>query len=154
MSALDRLPLNYQVPEPLPPETKWCPGCKQNCPGDNFSKNRRTRDGRSPYCRECIRTQQQKYYNKRKHERPWHRYHIYRTYGVTPEQVEALFEIQGNVCAICGSDSPNDKNWCVDHNHSTGAVRGILCGLCNKGLGSFQDNPETLRAAALYLDNH
>ena len=82
-------------------------------------------------------------------------------YGVTPETFDALCEVQGNRCPICGLSfsEPLDvggkmKKPHIDHDHYTGAVRGILCGRCNAGLGCFNDNPERLHAAAEYLLKH
>jgi hypothetical protein len=60
---------------------------------------------------------------------------------------------QGDVCAICATDKPTRVGWVVDHCHSTGRVRGILCGNCNTALGMVKDNPETLLAAVTYLSH-
>src|SRR6266498_358695 len=76
-------------------------------------------------------------------------------YGVTEDHYQATLKAQGNACAICGStDWPGSRpgSPCVDHDHSTGEVRGLLCGQCNTGLGSFQDDQARLRAAIAYLD--
>ena len=63
-----------------------------------------------------------------------------------------MFEEQGGACAICGTDEPGSKeSWHLDHNHKTGSLRAILCGPCNRGLGLFKDDADTLLAAALYL---
>ena len=69
-------------------------------------------------------------------------------YDLTPEQVEAMAEAQHDQCPICLEPGP----YYVDHCHHTGWVRGLLCRTCNIGLGSFYDNPETLRRAAAYLE--
>ncbi len=57
-------------------------------------------------------------------------------YSLTHEQYEAILLAQGGGCAICGSTDPGprNKNMHIDHNHATGAVRGILCGPCNTAL--------------------
>lgn len=70
-------------------------------------------------------------------------------YGITPEHYERLLLQQSGKCKICG-DFMNPV--AVDHNHITGAIRGLLCKQCNFGLGSFKDNPQRLRAAAAYLE--
>jgi hypothetical protein len=75
-------------------------------------------------------------------------------YGLTPEQMAAMLAAQGEACAICESGDPGQRGWATDHDHATGAVRGILCGACNLGLGKFGDDPERLRRAAEYLDAH
>jgi hypothetical protein len=60
---------------------------------------------------------------------------------------------QSGVCKICGEPCPTYKHaLAVDHNHTTGKVRGLLCNNCNNGLGRFRDNPQYLRAAADYLE--
>lgn len=71
-----------------------------------------------------------------------------RTYGLTPEQYDAMLAAQGGLCAICR----RDRVLVVDHDHATGAVRGLLCTPCNTGLGLFLDAPAALLQAAAYLE--
>lgn len=75
-------------------------------------------------------------------------------YGITEDQFAAQLAAQGGKCAICRTDDWPGKGNAphVDHDHATGRVRGILCGVCNNGLGSFRDDPARLRAAADYLE--
>jgi hypothetical protein len=70
-------------------------------------------------------------------------------YGLPKDEFRRLTEAQAGLCAICGG--PDPKGLCVDHDHQTGAVRGLLCHRCNFGLGNFDDDPSLLRAAAAYL---
>jgi hypothetical protein len=87
-------------------------------------------------------------------------WYLKRTYGLTIEQHAALLSAQGHRCGICGSDDPGIRTkgkvhrWHVDHDHATGKVRGLLCGSCNIGLGSFFDNTVALRNAVVYLEKH
>lgn len=71
-------------------------------------------------------------------------------YGLTVAAVDALLAAQNYTCAIC-KEAP-DTGPKVDHCHTTGAVRGILCNSCNTGLGQFGDSAARLRAAADYLE--
>ena len=75
-------------------------------------------------------------------------------YGLTVDDYEALAESQGGRCAIC-RESPdwkaNGGRLVVDHDHTTGAVRGLLCPSCNLGLGYFADSPKSLTNAINYL---
>lgn len=69
--------------------------------------------------------------------------------GLTPEELEAMFQAQGCVCAICGTDEPGSIiGWNLDHCHKTNRVRFVLCAHCNRGLGAFRDNPAVMRKAA------
>ena len=67
-----------------------------------------------------------------------------------------MFKEQNGVCAICGSPEVSDRNsnLCVDHDHETGKIRGLLCNKCNRGLGYFLDNPKILKNALKYLLKH
>lgn len=79
-------------------------------------------------------------------------------YGITIDQYEAMFLAQNNVCAICfKSEQSKDKDggargMPVDHCHTTGEVRGLLCTSCNRALGMFKDNVDNLRSAIKYLE--
>jgi hypothetical protein len=81
------------------------------------------------------------------------KWHIRKTLGVTAEQYEDMFTSQGGKCAICGSTGPGGKRvrFCIDHCHSTGSIRGLLCVSCNSGLGYFKDDVQRLAAAIEYL---
>lgn len=68
-------------------------------------------------------------------------------------QARQIFEVsQSSLCAICGQTCSTGQRLCVDHDHATGKMRGLLCRKCNSGLGQFGDDPEMLRAALSYLE--
>ena len=78
--------------------------------------------------------------------------HLWTTYGMTMDEYNQMFAEQEGCCAICGEHQTELRSrLCVDHSHTTGKVRGLLCGECNKGLGHFKDNPEALANAISYL---
>ena len=74
-------------------------------------------------------------------------------YGITIQDELDMLKAQDGRCAICGKLLTNLTEACIDHDHKTGKVRGILCGHCNRGLGYFKDNSEALIKAAVYLRN-
>ena len=81
-------------------------------------------------------------------------YKIERQFGLTKDGFFEMLAAQGNACACCKTDDPNTrggKGWCVDHCHSTGKVRGILCSHCNTALGLANDNVEILESLITYL---
>lgn len=72
-----------------------------------------------------------------------------RFYKMDYETYKLLFEKQKGLCAIC-SEKPNYR-LAVDHNHTTGNVRGLLCRKCNLGIGFLRDNKDILQKAIDYL---
>lgn len=78
----------------------------------------------------------------------WKKYYLKNTYGLSSEEFAAITECQDGKCQICKKVT---KPLHVDHDHKTGAFRGLLCGFCNRGLGSFRDDPALLIRAAEYL---
>jgi hypothetical protein len=128
--------------EPL----KRCPDCGQRKPLTEFPRNRRSKDGRHSYCKPCHNARgketKDRLYGGSRH------YHLKRRYGIGAAEVDAMIAAQGSACLVCGRPDPEH----VDHDHETGAVRGVLCFNCNGGLGQFGDDPDRLRSAARYLE--
>ena len=64
--------------------------------------------------------------------------------------------MQGMGCAVCGSEDPGHKKYdfVVDHNHETGAPRGLLCHCCNVGIGMLKERTENFTNAITYLEQH
>ena len=80
--------------------------------------------------------------------------YLKRKYGLTIQQYDTLLAEQGGGCAICGRKPRPDISLHVDHDHKTGALRGILCFRCNNALGDFDDDAGLLQQALCYLLSH
>lgn len=79
---------------------------------------------------------------------------VAKRYGVSEYEYVCMLDDQDGHCALCPATERDGRGGplCVDHDHATGKVRGLLCGACNHGLGKFQDDPARLRAAADYIE--
>lgn len=157
--------------------TKRCSKCKASKPLDEFHRDRRSKDGHARLCKECANAkasqwvkdnpdrakQSRKAWSRKNrdsvNQRARARYKAdpsrdlnakrkYR-YGVSAEKFQQMCEEQHWCCAICGN--PSSRHLHVDHDHTTGTIRGLLCGPCNQGLGMFRDDPKRLRSALRYL---
>jgi hypothetical protein len=82
--------------------------------------------------------------------------HLKRMFGITLEEYNVMSEEQGHVCKICKQPETAVRLnvLSVDHCHSTGKIRGLLCSDCNRGIGLLKDNPSYLTEAAKYLLTH
>lgn len=120
-----------------------CSLCRLIKPASDFYLSNINVSGLHSWCKEC--SDRRTVENERK-----------RVCGVTPERVAKLFAEQDGRCAICGTDNPGRKarRFHVDHNHSTGVARGLLCRICNLLLGAARDDLDVLRAAITYLERH
>jgi Recombination endonuclease VII len=74
-----------------------------------------------------------------------------RTFGISADEFDALLAGQSGGCAICGSVPEREASFHLDHDHLSGAIRGILCLSCNQALGHFRDDPTVLQRAADYV---
>ncbi|MBX6360071.1 MAG: endonuclease VII domain-containing protein [Acidobacterium ailaaui] len=108
---------------------------------------------RSPRCATHHRAQK-----KARKDAAWAR-HLWKTYHITPEQYDALYEAQGGRCYICQRASGRTKRLAVDHDHSCcpgptscgKCIRGLLCTTDNRWLGHIRDDPRAARRAMKYL---
>jgi len=137
--------------------TRPCGGCKRDLPLLQFVRDYRSNDGFKRTCRECDRADAKKRASSidAEGERLRHRDNNLKRYAITSEIFNAISEAQGHCCRVCGThrDAVKDKyGFHVDHSHTTGHIRGLLCRNCNIALGVAQDDPNILMALLLYLD--
>jgi Zn finger protein HypA/HybF involved in hydrogenase expression len=130
---------------------KQCPKCERNLEHNQFYIDRQARSRLSSWCKECIRTRPRDSKRAKLRER----------YGLELEQYKAMLKEQKHRCAICNKketqihhSTEKVTQLSVDHDHKTGAVRGLLCARCNKGLGHFNDEPALIATALEYLQTH
>jgi hypothetical protein len=140
-------------------KTKRCPKCGRRRTRGRFPFSG---DGQIPpnlHCKDCVpdtkgRTQKyaRKWYseNKERLKRYSRNDHLKRMYGTTLEEYDAMESRQNGVCLICGMP-PGAGRLCVDHDHDTGKIRGLLCHNCNAGIGLFREDINLIRKAVEYL---
>jgi NAD(P)H-flavin reductase len=123
---------------------KKCGKCKIEKPLDAFY-------GKKSRCAECHKQDMKEY--RQRNPDVIRKTNLKRCYNITTEQYEEMREQQAGSCWICGKHESTEhyKKLAVDHCHTTGKVRGLLCKGCNHGLGNFNDNPKLLEKAMEYL---
>jgi Recombination endonuclease VII len=159
--ALERRERRIAEGKPLlePRETdegRRCSSCRRRKPKDQFPPNAGHYDGLPCYCRECVNRKARESTKKpsvRSYRRRYMKgYDLKKNYGLTMEAFNALVAKQDGKCAICFDELKLGTGGCgVDHDHTTGVVRGLLCRLCNVGIGHFRERPDLLTRAIEYL---
>lgn len=113
-----------------------CRSCNTTKKAEDFWKDSSRKTGLSNACISCERSRM--YVEK---------------FGITLEEYEIMLAKQEGKCCICKQhESSFQERLAVDHCHTTGKVRGLLCALCNKGLGMFSDNQKIMHRAIEYLN--
>lgn len=152
-------------------QCKFCIKCREYKTFDDFYKRIANKDGMYSYCKDCTIESQRDTPEKRKkiRENEIRRYYEYgytkipkKTYnrdiylkqmfGIDQVFYENLLKSQDNRCGICEVLITSNKEGNIDHCHTTGKIRGILCPSCNKGLGNFKDNDMLLLKAINYIE--
>ena len=131
-----------------------CKKCGEEKEINLFVKAPKCNQGRTYECYSCRREymngiyKETTYSTKRKHL-------LMKNYGITIEDYNEMFSKQKGRCAICNKhQSDLERTLNVDHCHSTGKVRGLLCQNCNTGIGLLQDDCDVLLSAAKYLQEN
>jgi hypothetical protein len=134
---------------------KTCSKCKEKKPHSAFNKRTASRDGLDARCGDCKRT---KAMQKRASDPNITRAANLKTrFNISIDEYNNLFLKQKGKCAICHQaesqlDSKGKVKWLsVDHNHSKGDIRGLLCNSCNTGIGKLGDSITVLESAVKYL---
>lgn len=125
---------------------KVCSICQEKKNGHSYYLDSSTKDGLQTLCIDCSRKNTARWQKEGK-------------YGLSPGDYERMFVKQEGLCGICGTNNPGLNNkgkigdFCIDHNHDTKKVRGLLCYACNKGIGHLRDDPILLKKAVHWLEN-
>lgn len=133
---------------------KTCARCGETKPLSGFTKHSRCAFGVRATCRVCLRPQlretERRYRRSENGRKKMAAKKRLAMYGISGEQYEEMLVRQDNKCAICRRP-PKTMALSVDHDHSTGSIRGLLCGNCNAAIGMLDDSPVLLGAAIAYL---
>ena len=124
---------------------KKCKGCEKE-----ITEGRSDKKYCTTKCRSRSHMREWRAKNPERNKQTSRRAKIKKAYSISLEEYDKIFKSQGGLCAIC-YDSEKGKRLAVDHCHSTGKIRGLLCQTCNRGLGMFYDNPVLLRRAISYV---
>lgn len=131
-----------------------CNSCHKELPVEQFNFRNKAAGTRHRECKKCHSAAVKTWYTKNSKSQKaasarWKAANknmvLASKYGTTVEEIALLMSI--SACEICGST----KNLHIDHDHTSGKVRGRLCMHCNHGLGNFKDDIDSLRKAAVYL---
>lgn len=158
---------------------KRCSACNQMVPLEWFNVNRARKDGLSERCKTCTRTAHRARYRaererilasqnqrrtadieatkaaaqayrdaNRERVKAWNFRASLKRYGINEAIYAAMLAEQEGRCAVCRKDGPLD----IDHNHTTGNVRGLLCRRCNLLVAYLEPNPSAAHVALDYLE--
>lgn len=150
---------------------KKCSKCKTEKDISEFNKDKNQSSGLQCRCKECANAASRESYHKnpkdikRSKAKKWRENagkeyfaekHLINTYGITLQQRNDLLVNQQHKCDICGVDEINavKGKLVVDHCHTTGKVRSLLCHNCNTLIGHCKESEDTLLKAIQYLRKH
>lgn len=137
---------------------KRCCTCNLYFPMELFGNLKSAVYGKNPRCLVCANKRARELHSERRagcptHARRTRASRLRREYGLNEADFEKMLTEQGATCAICtlpfGKAVPH-----VDHNHTTGNVRALLCNNCNRGIGHLQESVSILKNAINYLEKH
>jgi hypothetical protein len=149
-----------EVPDQATVDMKLCPRCQQPFPKSEFGEF-----GRGKYCADCGAITQKEYRQtyrrarKAKQTREERKTeHLWKNFKLSADDYNRMYREQDGLCMVCQKpgaklwdEVPAHKKLCVDHCHTTGEVRGLLCRKCNSVLGLANDDPKVLMGAINYL---
>lgn len=155
------------------PQRKTCTKCKVEKEIEKFARRSgKNRHLRQSWCHSCTNKSasgapsrspaaQRRYAARHRADNPdsVRDYRLRSKYGITLEQYNEMLARQSGGCAICSTlpsiihAGETVSSLSVDHDHTTGRVRGLLCHPCNMAIGLFKDNVDRLRSAAAYLED-
>ena len=132
---------------------KTCPVCHVTKQLSRFNRHVHRSDGHEYRCKRCAAKSEAAYRQKNpvKVRVTRRRAGLKKRYGLTLDEFNAMASAQDDMCAICHKPELMKGYLSVDHDHTTGKIRGLLCRSCNLWLGKINDSVLTLESAIRYL---
>ena len=130
---------------------KKCRKCNKEKSLSCFGKVKARKNKEHSWCKECCAANVRERYKK--DPSCWRNAYLKNNFSISEVEYSVLFDAQKGVCAICFESDQSGRRLAVDHDHKTGAVRGLLCSQCNIGLGNFKDDARRLEKALVYLNS-
>jgi len=124
--------------------SKACTNCKVEKSADDFHLSSQAKDGRASHCKACVNSRKRESRARVYTQENRRKWNLQNRYKMTPAEVDAMRAKQNGCCAICAKDL---QKFHIDHCHTSGRVRGLLCHRCNTRLGGVDD--AVWRAAAM-----
>lgn len=137
------------------PATKVCTRCKQPRPVARFHLRNKRGTTLRAWCKDCTarempRKKARTIFPGCSKASPVEQ-HLFYAYGLRLHQYDEMLQRQAGACGICRELPASGKKLFVDHDHSTGRIRGLLCDLCNRGIGMLKEREEVFLSAISYL---
>lgn len=135
-------------------DTKTCIHCDKTKELSSFVKNKTQPSGYRNICKDCHKTNElaRRHKDFDKTRESDRKKNLQKSYGLSVEKYDEILSTQKGCCAICGTHQMKlKKTLFVDHCHTTGKVRGLLCHNCNTILGHAKDREDILKNAIKYL---
>lgn len=132
---------------------KTCTKCNTERPETDYHWHYKDKGIRRQHCKFCRSEVEKKRQQTDSYKLKRQDYQLQKNYGITKEDYDFKLKSQNSCCSLCKAPMKS-RALAVDHCHTTGKVRELLCLFCNQGLGMFKDNPQLLRDAADYVERH
>lgn len=143
--------------------SKICTNCLTEKTEEEFNFKNKEKGTRSTVCKQCHCKYRREHYlaNQQYYQRKARKWikanptkaedQRLKKFGITSAKYQEMLTTQNHACAVCSTPPARKKRLAVDHCHSSGKVRGLLCSSCNLAIGLLQDDPVRMQAALDYL---
>lgn len=139
---------------------KQCKTCGETKEFSLFTKSRLAKDGHKNSCKSCVAFKKREAYRLKKEAGLYDPLAnkdqmLKKIYGIDIDVYMSMLKKQNHCCAVCGThETVLSRKLAVDHNHTTGKIRGLLCHHCNTAIGLLKEDTSIFKDAVSYLEHH
>ena len=139
-------------------DMKTCTKCGETKAKTEFYLHKHTKDKLASLCKHCYKLNEQRWKeeNPEAYKLSCRRRNLKKKFGITIEEYMRIYDKQQGKCACCGEEKPSEgiSGLVVDHSHTSGEVRELLCTQCNTALGLLKENADIVNKLLEYIRKH